>query len=300
MMCSNRLQIRVFSIGIAAMLLPIAALADTEGAAKKPAPEWVNDFADRLHEAWEKGEPMPQLSVHHPEAALAHGYAVQEAFIHRRLRPDDIGGYKAAVVGAGGQKNLGIDGPITGVVPASGVLEAGDSVVIDLADDPNRAVETELGYLFDDPVEEPLAGVAALKAHVKSVAGIVELPGGATASEQPATAADLAAWNVNAKAIIVGPEHDPAAVDMDAVDITLERDGETINTAQGGDAAGGQWQTLLKTVNNLVGRGFTIQPGHVITNGALGNIVGAEPGVHEADFGPLGTIAFHVIDNDAN
>ncbi len=47
-------------------------------------------------------------------------------------------------------------------------------------------------------------------------------------------------------------------------------------------AAGSQYATLLETVNNLIGRGYTIKPGHVITNGALGNIVPLETGMYRA------------------
>ncbi|OQB29008.1 MAG: hypothetical protein BWY09_03091 [Candidatus Hydrogenedentes bacterium ADurb.Bin179] len=57
-------------------------------------------------------------------------------------------------------------------------------------------------------------------------------------------------------------------------------------------AALGQWPTLLKTVNQILQQGYTIGTGQVISNGALGTIVKAMPGVYRADFGPLGIIAF--------
>lgn len=257
-------------------------------------PGWTEAFAARIHDAHSKRAPMPQLSAYHAEATLAHGYAIQQAFAERAFGKDGLGGFKAAVVGASGQENLGVDGPITGVIPASGILDASDNVVIDLADDPHRHLETEIGYLFDRAVTKPLRSAAFLKHFIGAVAPIIEVPGGATDDKHPATAADLAAWNGNARALIVGERHEPRGLDVDAIPITLVRDGETINIAESGQAAGGQWETLLKTVNNLVERGYTIQPGHVITNGALGNVHRAQPGAYQADFGPLGTIAFTV------
>jgi 2-keto-4-pentenoate hydratase len=59
-------------------------------------------------------------------------------------------------------------------------------------------------------------------------------------------------------------------------------------------AAVGQWNTLLKTVNHLLAQGHILQPGYVITNGALGKILKAEPGNYRADFGVLGVIPFMV------
>lgn len=257
----------------------------------------LSAFAEKVYQAWRAGEPMPQLSVVYPKAALADGYAVQKLFMAKALEGDAIGGYKAAVVGAAGQANLGTDGPITGVVPGSGLLSAVDGVVIDLADDPNWHIETEIGYRFGKTIAAPLKDVAALRPCVKAVLPIIEVPGGLTENTQPGTAADLAAWNVSAKRLILGKEQAPGSVDPDAVAIRLAHNGEVVNTAEGAQAAGGQWATLLKTVNDLTGRGYTIRPGHVITNGALGKILKAEAGEYRADYGNLGVIAFEVRDS---
>jgi len=121
------------------------------------------------------------------------------------------------------------------------------------------------------------------------------VPGSPVEAAQPATATDLLAWNINAKEIILATPLAGTELDVDALEITLTRDGEVINTGNGGQAAGGQWQTLLETVNELVRLGYTLQPGDIITNGALGKVVKAEPGAYEADFGPLGKITFSVV-----
>jgi 2-keto-4-pentenoate hydratase len=282
-----------------AAALMVAASGYAAAPGEGPAPAWMDDVAQRIYDAWRAGEAMPQVSPDHPEATLADGYEVQERFVKRILQHDKVGGFKAAVVGAAGQANLGVDGPLTGVVPASGVLDADDDIVVDLADYPNRHLETEIGYAFKKAVKKPLPDVETLREHVKSVLPIVEVPGGATEDKQPSTAADVVAWNGNAKAIICGAPHDPDAIDEDAVEITFTRDGEVINQAKGGQAAGGQWNTLLKSVNNLVERGYAIKGGHVLTNGALGDVLPAEPGEYRAHYGPLGVIAFTVTDSSA-
>lgn len=259
-------------------------------------PGRVERFAGKVYAAWTQQSPMPQLSASLPDATLAEGYDAQKGFLRRALISDEVGGYKAAAVGAATQANLGIDGPITGIVPLSGVLWAKDDIVIRLSDGGNRHVETEIGYVFSRPVVKTVESIEELRKHVSAAAPIVEVPGGTVEEDHPATAADLAAWNGNAMVIIVGEEQPPDRFDLDTLAITLTHNGKTINEARGGDAAGGQWETLLKTVNSLINQGYVIRKGHVITNGALGQILKAAPGIYRADYGDFGVITFTVIE----
>jgi 2-keto-4-pentenoate hydratase len=240
---------------------------------------------------------MPQLSVFYPAAMLADGYAIQRVFVTRMLEGDGVGGFKAAVVAETGQARLGIDEPVTAIMPASGVLAATDKVVIDLAKDNNRYIETEIGYVFGRAITEPLKDIDALKQYIDAVVPVIEVPGGVTENTQPSTAADLAAWNSNAKQMIVGPQYNPALIAVDDETVSLTHNEKAVNTGTGREAAGGQWATLLKTVNNLVRRGYTVQPGHMITNGALGKALKAEVGQYQAAYGKLGTITFEVRDS---
>ncbi len=278
------------------LLLAAAFLALAPFAPSEEAPAWLDEFAAAMHAAWKAGEPMPQVNKAHPEATLADGYAVQRTFVQLMLEGAEIGGYKAAIVGAEGQAAMGIGGPLTAVLPASGILHAKDEITIDLASDPHRMFETEIGYVFGQSISTEVPDVATLKKHVKSVAAVVEAPGGNSQNEAPVTAADLAARNINSKAIVVGTRLEPQAVDVDAVEITFTHNGQVVNTARGGEAAGGQWETLRKTVNALVAQGYTIESGQVITNGALGKIVRAELGQYCANYTGLGEICIKVVD----
>ena len=253
------------------------------------APDWVAPFAERVYEAWRDGEPMPQISVAYPDASLEEAYMVQRYFVRRMLETEEIGGYKAA-----GVANPAPEYPLIAMMPASGVFYASDEVVIDLADDPNRHVENEIGFIFDKAITAPVADVATLRTHVESIVAIVEVPGNPVEEQQPGTENDIVAWNINGKDMILGEPHDPDAIDPDAIEITFTRDGEVINEARGDMAAGGQWHTLLKTVNHIIEQGYTLEPGHIITNGALNKILKAETGRYRADYGPLGVIEFEV------
>ncbi len=260
------------------------------------SPAWHEAFASRVYEARQSGAPMPQLSAVRPDATLADGYGVQAVLVQKIMASDAIGGYKSALVSAAAQSGMKLDGPLVGVLPKSGILHARDGIVINLAEDPVRHLETEIGFRFGTAITEAVPDVAALKGHVSHVVAILEIPGGATENKGPTSSADLLAWNINAKAVALGELHEPDTVAVDDVQITLTHNGTTINTAEGSQAAGGQWATLLKSVNTLVAQGYTIAEGHVISNGALGKIVRLEPGTYHADFSALGEIAITVRD----
>lgn len=279
---------------IALMPVFFALAVFAEPAAKAPEALDPATFAAQIHDAWQKGAPMPQLNAADPAATLADGYAIQKLFVEKLLQGSSPGGYKAAIVSQGGQTAMGITGPLVAVIPASGILRAAGQVVISLANDPARHLETEIGYILGAPITTPLEKLDDLRARVRAIAPMIEVPGGPVEHNQPPSAADLAAWNINAKQIIVGEERDPAGVDPDAIEITMTHDGETVNTARGGDAAGGQWETLLKTVNGAVRLGYPLRPGQIIINGALGKILEATPGTYRADYGTFGVISFRV------
>lgn len=273
---------------LAAMLLT-AMVCTSAVSAATDAPEWAAPFAEHLYDAWRTGTPMPQLSAAQPEATLDEAYRVQRLFIERMLEGDSLGGFKAA-----GVANPDDDFPLIAVMPGSGVLYASDAVVIDLSEDPHRHVENEIGFIFNKPIAAPLPDIETLHRHVGAIVAIVEVPGNPVEDALPVTSGDLVAWNINGKDMILGEPHDPDAIDPDAIEITFTRDGETINEARGDMAAGGQWHTLLKTVNHIVRQGYALEPGHIITNGALNLILKAEPGRYRADYGPLGIIEFEV------
>lgn len=272
--------------------LAVLALATATSAL---ASDWHADFAQNVVAAYTTVKPMPQLSAAHPDATLADGYAIQALVVKQLIGTKKPAGFKAAVVAAPGQKAMGLEGPLVGVIPAGGVLCACEAVTIDLGEDPARNIETEVGYLFGTPITAPIADVATLQHHIKNILAMIEVPGGPVEATGPPTAADIIAWNINAKIFIAGDYKAPEKIDADTIEITLKRDGVPVNTGKGSDAAGGQWETLLETVNTLIALGYTIEPDQFISNGALGKIVKAEPGNYEADFGPLGVVVFDVM-----
>jgi len=68
-----------------------------------------------------------------------------------------------------------------------------------------------------------------------------------------------------------------------------------MNTGEGRDALGNQWETALWLVNTLIENGWTLAVGQFFITGALGQMIPCQVGNYQTDFGKLGRISFSVV-----
>jgi 2-keto-4-pentenoate hydratase len=252
-------------------------------------------LAREIHDACQAQAPLPAPSQRGAELSLAEAYDVQAALVALRAGTDPIAGYKAALTAPAAQRAMGVAEPVSGVLFASGRLH--DGVVV--AARPNRTLllETEIGFLLNGPIEQPLADVPDLRTRVRWCLPVVELAeigfGKAAAS-----GTDLVAANAASGRFLYDPEMARSmvrqAVDVDAVEVSLARDGELLQRSAAGDVPGGQWQALLWLVNALVVRGRRIGPEDLLITGAVGAVQPGRPGRYVADFGELGRLGFEI------
>lgn len=253
-------------------------------------------FAEREATALREGRGLPQFSAEFPDATAVHAERVQKHFVTRRLSDGEtLAGIKGAVVSAGGQQMFGLDGPLSAVLFKSGWHDASDEPLkIPVRDGAVPGVETELGILLSQPIHEAVPDIDALKACVKAVVPVIELPAGKHDWPQKPKDTDLIACNVDAAHYIVGKPHADPNLDLDTLPVRLLEDGEVRNETTGGDAKNGQWWNFLQQVNWAVRQGYKLEPGMLVITGALGTIHKAEAGRFRADFGPLGLIEFEL------
>jgi len=206
-----------------------------------------------------------------------------------------IFGFKGSAVTADSQKSLGLDHPLFGVLLTSGRSRAADKPVIRLATAPDTLVETELGYVIAENIATRLANDTQARECVQSVVPVIELPqnyarrmGGTSLN-----ARELVAANIGATSYIVGTPQNPN-LDVNALKVSLKRDGQTLHESTGGEVLGGQWATLRELLNQITGHGHTVRAGSIIISGALGGPKPAAAGKYQADYGPLGTLEFEI------
>jgi len=248
------------------------------------------DWTAATREAREQGEPIPVLSTTEPEADAKRAYALQRELVEERLEGDRISGFKAALTSAGARLAFGAQDTAWGVLFEKGRRPGGATIEAGTLRSP--MVEVEIGFVFRERIDRPLAGVDELRGKVLGLAPVVEVPETGFAPGEPLVAADLIAANAGSALFLVGKERALGNVDPSAITVELKRDGKLVSEGRGSDVIGGQWAGLLWLANSVVEGGYTIEPGQVLITGALGRPVAGEPGRYEATFGPLDPLAF--------
>ncbi|MFQ5958462.1 MAG: 2-keto-4-pentenoate hydratase [Alphaproteobacteria bacterium] len=270
-----------------AMLVAVALMATAT-----PALAGEAEMAAALLAAEAAGRPIPMLSKAHPELDLAAAYRVQRAYVERRLEGDAIAGFKAGLTGTLGQLWFGVGEPLSGVLFASG--RGGDGALIDLGDYRRLIVETEIAFVAGARIAAPIGDVAALRPLIRAVAPAIEMPEGGFTNPRGAKAVDLVAANVSAAVFLVGAERPASDFDLGGLAVTLTAGGREVSAGEGADVMGDPWAAALWLVNAAVARGWSVEPGHVLSTGVIGKRVEAEPGRYRADFGALGSLTFEL------
>jgi len=248
-------------------------------------------LADAIWQADRTGRVTPRVSVLEPDIDLDGAYRVQRILVDRRITAGDgIAGYKNGLTGTLAKMWFGIDEPVFGVIPKSGLRRSGDAIVTP----PGRRMllETEIGLVAGARIDKPVADVAALKKLIRSVVPVVEIPAGGfrEADARKLTVTDIVANNVSAAFLVAGTEIPVEGLVLKSVSATLSRDGKMLSDGTGADTMGDPWRAALWLVNVAVKRGRVVEPGHILSTGVLGKRIESAPGAYLAEFGPLGRI----------
>ena len=271
-------------------LLLILALFFNVAAAEAFAP---SDGALMLLQAERDRQPIPLMTQADPSLDIDGAYKIQKAYIDMKLAGgDQIAGFKGGLTAGGVQKRFGMNAPVTGVLLESGKLTG--SPVLERANYGALMLEVEVAFVIGEPIRETLPEIAALRPKIRALMPSVEVPDLGVTDMKKLKAQDLVACNVSARQFILGQPIDPAAVDVNAVQVKLYHNGAPINTGNGADALGDQWNAALWLVNSMIDQGYTLEPGQVLMTGALGAMLPGKPGRYTADFGDFGRIEFEV------
>jgi 2-keto-4-pentenoate hydratase len=231
----------------------------------------------------------PSASV---DLEVAHAYALQQAFNALRAAEEPVAGYKAGVNSEAAQRALGLDGPVTGVLFASGGHRSGERMA--RSSFRNLVIETELGFRAARRIDRPLEGMDDLRSAIATVAPMFELadPGFGRVAIR---GTDMIATNLACGGFVEGAGRPIGEVDINAVSLVLERDGVALHEARATDLGGDHWQALRWLIDSVIARGLVIEAGQLLMTGALGPAQPATPGVYRADFGALGVVEATIV-----
>jgi 2-keto-4-pentenoate hydratase len=252
----------------------------------------ISEMANSLIRAVAEKQPIPVLSETEPDLDPKTAYEVQKVYVQWRLAKDRVAGYKAALTTENAQKMSGLDFPLTGILYESGKLEG--SPVVDRAVLRALLIETEIGFVIGQSIDQPLRSVQELRQKVSSVMPAIELPGSGFANGKPVKGVDLIAANVGSAKFIVGISRSHHGINLNQVNVTLFYNGQALYQGNGAEALGDQWKAALWIVNGVLEQGYKVEPGHILITGALGKMVPGKPGRYVADYGDFGSISFEV------
>jgi 2-keto-4-pentenoate hydratase len=253
-------------------------------------------YARAFAAAWSGGQStLPRFSTQYPAATFADAWASQQRIVRAALAQGDaIAGYKGAYVSAAGQASLKIDGPMHGVLLKSGRLEAAAKPAIALDDKRPLLVETEIGYVIATDIGTQLRSPRQAVTSIEALVPVIELPVNvAPLMGGIADAMDGVAANIGSHRYIVGAPVGPESVnDLDALAVTLQRDGQQLHQGTGSEVKDGQAMNLLRLINQIIAQGHVLHRGDIIICGSLGGAKPGAKGKYVATYGPLGTIEF--------
>lgn len=230
---------------------------------------------------------------------LAGAYRIQRELVRRRLASGDrIAGFKSGLMSASSLADRKAAEPLVGVLFTSGNYESGSSV--DLCKYRLPALEMKLGFVFKSAVRRRLRSIEELEQRIANVQPVIELPDIAYANPTTYRALDMVAANISSAKFVRGAAHEPQALDLDAIQISIERDGRELTRGVGKQSLDGQWSSLLVVVNIIVANGGQIRPGQIVVTGKIGDKKDVHPGRYRADYGPLGIADFQIKSCDSS
>ena len=258
-------------------------------------PQKLELTAKLFQQAWETQTPLPSARKLLPDITPDEAYELQGKWVLNTMTKGEIGGVKAGVVTPGSQKTFGIDTPISGILRARGKINASPRASIRLKSYPDLVLETEIGFLIGKRIEKAPKSIEELQEYVKAIVPVIELaagqwdkPGG------PPSPVDYIAINLLATGVVVGKGIELGSLDPKDIQISFSYNGEQLHTASGEDNWYGPWETALWMTEYAQLQGITLEPGHLIICGALGQVHDAQKGKYVLEAAPIGKVVLKV------
>ena len=215
------------------------------------------------------------------------------------LSGDSIGGWKIAATSAGGQKHIGVSGPLEGPYLSSHIFEP--DAVLSMAGNHMAVAEAEFAFRFGHDLpgrSEPYTREEIL-AVVASLHPSLELPDSRIGNFAQAGAATLLADCACSRDWVIGSATatDWRSMNLAESPVKLIIDDEIVTEGTGADALGDPLAALEWVVNKLSSRGITIEAGQSITTGVCGVPKPIRAGNRvTADLGVFGTVSAQLVD----
>ncbi len=243
------------------------------------------------------GETVQTLPEDSRPKSERQGREVQ--LCYPEMANDTIGGWKIAATSAGGQKHIGVSGPLEGPYLSSHIFEP--DAILSMAGNYMAVAEAEFAFRFGRELpgqSEPYTREEILAA-VSGLHPSLELPDSRIGDFANAGAAALLADCACSRDWVLGPATSVDWRNMSLAEspVKLIIDGQIATEGTGADALGDPLAALEWVVNKLSSRGIAIRAGQAITTGVCGLPKPIQAGNRvTADLGVFGTVSAQLVD----
>lgn len=255
-------------------------------------PEDVTAAGNSLYHAEQSRIQRSLLSAQYPDATMDDAYAVQCAFVDRKLSAGRrIIGWKIGLTSRAMQQQLNITTSDSGVLLDDMAFANGATIPAGRFIAPR--IEAEIAFVMKSPLSGDVTRDQVLAAtdYVAPALEILDTRIVRAEAGKTRTIIDTISDNAANAGIVMGSHrHDPAT-DLRWVGAIVKRDGVVEETGLGAGVLDDPVTGIIWLSRRMHHYGQAIEPGQIILSGSFIRAMECPPGARiDADFGPFGRL----------
>ena len=255
----------------------------------------IRQLAELLENAELNRQPVTKITDDYPELDWEDAYAIQYEIRRRKEeRGGRTAGLKMGLTSQAKMRQMGVSEPVYGFLPASGSY--GDGADIDSGAFIHPRVEAEVAVMTQAELSGPGCNIGQVLTAVDFVTAAVEI----IDSRYENFRFDLKsviADNTSAAGFVCGSVlRDVRDLDLPALGVVLEKNGEIVETGAGAAVLGHPAASVAMLANMLAARGEVVPAGTFIMTGGITAAVAVGKGdTINVRYQDLGKVSFRMI-----
>ena len=255
-------------------------------------PEQIIAAGNSLYQAEQSLLQRKLLSAEYPNASMDEAYAIQRAFVDRKLAEGrKVIGWKIGLTSRAMQQQLNITTPDSGVLLDDMAFRDGATIPKDRFIAPR--IEAEIAFVMKSPLNGEVTRDQVLTAtdYVAPALEILDTRIVRAQGIKTRTIIDTISDNAANAGIVMGSARHVPTTDLRWVGAIVKRDGVVEETGLGAGVLDDPVTGIIWLARRMGQYGQRIEPGQVILSGSFIRAMECPPGSHiDADFGPFGRL----------
>ena len=252
-------------------------------------------WAEALYEAEQTRRQMEMITAAEPEITVRDAYMIQLENVKRRKEAGQkVVGMKIGLTSAAMQKMLNVDVPDYGHLFDTMLLSEGKPCRVDELIQPRA--EGEISFCLEKTLSGPGVTVADVYAATRYVVPSIEIVD-SRIKDWKIKLQDTIADNGSAARFVIGGRMTPIEqVDMKLTGMTMEKNGELVNSGTAAEVWGNPAAAVASLANMLGEFGISLEAGSIVMAGALTGMIPVAAGDSvTASFCGMGSVTVKFI-----